>query len=65
MDCVTSPVDQVFPEADEDVRVTDPPVQNVVGPPAKITGAGGAGLTTTVVAEDAATHPDPFPTVTV
>lgn len=63
--CVVSVVDQVFPVADEEVKVTEPPVQNVVGPPGVITGVLGAGLTVTVVAEDVATQPDPFPTVTV
>ena len=63
--CVVSAVDQVFPGADDDVKVTEPPVQNVVGPPGVITGTAGAGLTVTVVAEEVATQPDPFPTVTV
>ncbi len=44
IDCVTAPVDQVFPLADEEVNTTLPPEQNVVGPPAEIVGvAGGVG----------------------
>jgi len=55
----------VFPVADDEVNVTEPPVQNVVGPPATMIGTPGEGFTVTVVTEDVATHPDPFPTVTV
>lgn len=65
MDCVVAVVDQVFPVGDEEVNTTDPPVQKVVGPPGVITGTLGAGFTVTVVGADAATHPEPFPTVTV
>lgn len=44
IDCVVSPVDQVFPVAEEDVNTTSPPEQKVVGPPAEIAGvAGGVG----------------------
>ena len=39
-----------------DVRVTDPPVQNVVGPLADIVGVG-ADPTVTAVAADNAEHP--------
>lgn len=63
--CVTALVDQVFPVADDEVKVTEPPVQNVVGPPAEIVGTLGEAFTVTIVAEEVATHPDPFPTVTV
>ena len=38
IDCVTAPVDHVFPVADEEVNITLPPEQNVVGPPAVIVG---------------------------
>ena len=37
-----APFDQVFPVAEDEVRTTDPPEQNVVAPPAVITGAEGA-----------------------
>ena len=40
-----APVDQVFPELAEEVRVTDPPVQNVVAPPAVSVGADGTAFT--------------------
>jgi len=56
MDCVVAPLDQVFPVADEDVNVTLPPAQNVVGPPAVITGAAGPGETETVSAFDVLLH---------
>jgi hypothetical protein len=42
--------------------VTEPPAQNVVGPPAVTVGVG-SGLTTTDVAEDVALQP--FASVTV
>jgi hypothetical protein len=45
MACVVAPVDQRLPVADEDVKVTLPPAQNVVGPPAVIVGVGGTGFT--------------------
>ena len=57
MDCVVAPFDQVFPVADEEVRVTEPPAQKVVGPPAVIVGAAGSGFTVTVVAADAEVQP--------
>ena len=37
-----------------DVKVTLPPVQNVVGPPGVIVGVAGIGLTVTEVAAEAA-----------
>ncbi len=43
-----------MPVAADDVRVTLPPAQNVVGPPALIVGCGGKGLTVTVVDVEAA-----------
>ena len=49
MDCVVAPVLQVFPVALDDVSVTLPPAQTVVGPLAEIVGVAGAGLTVTVV----------------
>ena len=48
MDGVVAPFDQVFPVADEDVKTTDPPAQNVVAPPAVIVG-GVPGVTVTVL----------------
>ena len=58
IDCVVAPFDQVFPVADEDVRTTEPPAQNVVGPPAVMVGTGGTGFTVTVV--EAAAEVQPF-----
>jgi hypothetical protein len=63
-DCVFAPAYQVFPVADEEVRVTEPPAQKVVGPLVVIVGTGGSGFTVTVVAADIDEH-GPFETVTV
>ena len=46
------------------VSVTEPPAQNVIGPPAEIVGAGNGFTVTTVAAEDAE-QLDAFVTVTV
>ena len=43
-----APVDQVFPVAEEEVKVTEPPAQNVVGPPAVMVG-GVPGVTVIVL----------------
>ena len=64
IDCVVAPVDHVFPVAEEDVNVTLPPEQKVVGPPAEIVGVAGAGFTVTAVPADVALHV-PLLTVTV
>jgi len=40
MDCVVAPFDHTLSVADEEVSVTDPPEQNVVGPDAEIVGVG-------------------------
>ena len=42
MDCELAPVDQVLPEAEEEVKVTDPPEQKVVAPEAVMVGTAGA-----------------------
>ncbi len=52
--CVVAPVDQVFPVAELDVRVTDPPVQNVVAEPALIVGLAGIAFTVTTSASEVA-----------
>ena len=54
---MVSAVDQVFPVAEEEVNVTEPPAQKVVGPPAVMVGTGGSGLTVTVVEAGAEVHP--------
>jgi len=41
MEGVVALVDHVFPEGDEEVKVTLPPAQKEVGPLAEITGAAG------------------------
>ena len=64
IDCVVAPVDQVFPVAEDEVKVTEPPVQNARGPLAVIVGVVGSGFTVTVVATEVDEH-DPFETVTV
>jgi hypothetical protein len=64
MDCVVSPVDHKFPVAAEEVKVTDPPSQNVSGPLAVIVGTAGIGFTVTLVAEAAGVeHPNPLDTI--
>lgn len=45
IDCVVAPVDHKLSVADDEVKVTLPPVQKVVGPPGVIVGVGGIGLT--------------------
>ena len=48
-----------MPVALLDVSVTEPPVQNVVGPPAEIVGVDGIGFTVTdVAAEGELVQPD-------
>jgi hypothetical protein len=42
IDCVVSPFDQRYPEAEPADSVTDPPSQKVVGPPAVTVAPGGA-----------------------
>jgi hypothetical protein len=64
IDCVVAPFDHVFPEALDDVKVTDPPEQNVVDPPAEIVGAVGAAFTVTLNGLDVAEQ-DPLETLTV
>lgn len=63
--CVTADVDQTLPEACEDVKSTEPPAQNVVGPFAETTGAVGAGLTVTSIGADVAEQPLPSVYVTL
>ena len=64
IDWVVSPLDQVFPVALDEVKVTEPPEQNVVTPLAVIVGVVGTGLTVTTVGIELAVHV-PFDTVTV
>ena len=49
--CVVAPVLHKFPVAAEEVRITLPPEQNVIGPLADMVGMG-LGLTVTTVAAD-------------
>ena len=58
---VVAPVDHVFPVASEEVMVTEPPSQKVVGPPAVITGAKPALSTIVIGAEE---PEQPFPSNT-
>lgn len=55
---VSSPVDQVFPVAEDEVSVTEPPSQNVIGPPDVITGAAGIGFTVMVSVAFALVQPN-------
>ena len=62
---MVAPVDQRFPIADDDVKVTLPPWQNVVAPDAEIVGAAGAGVIETTTGADAADVQVPLLTDTV
>jgi hypothetical protein len=64
IDCVVAPVDQRYDELAEAVSVTEPPAQNVVGPPAVIV-AVGLAFTITTVAAEVALQPLAFVTVTL
>jgi hypothetical protein len=61
--CVVAPVDQRYEEPALAVSVTEPPVQNVVGPEGVIV-AVGAAFTVTVVADEVALQPFAFVTAT-
>ena len=63
IDCVVAPVDQRYDAPLDAVRVTLPPAQNVVGPPAVMLTAGFA-FTVTAVADDVVLQPFAFVTVT-
>jgi hypothetical protein len=65
MDGVVAPVDQLLPVAEEDVSVTLPPSQKVVGPLAIMVGLAGNGLTVTVVPTEGAEVQPPLVTVIV
>ena len=61
---MVAPFDHEFPLAADEVRVTDPPEQNVVGPPTVIVGVDGVVVAVTTVAVEVAEQP-PLVTVTV
>ena len=52
MDCVVAPFDHKYEFPALEVRVTDPPVQKVVEPPAVIVGAEGGDEIVTVTGEE-------------
>jgi hypothetical protein len=62
---VALPGVQRLPVALEDVRLTLPPVQNVVGPPGVMVGVGGSGLTVTTTGAEGAEEQPAVVTVTV
>src|SRR5258708_2929341 len=62
IDEVVAPLDQRYEEPADAVSVTEPPAQNVVGPPAVIV-AVGLALTVTAVGAEVALQPAPFVTV--
>jgi hypothetical protein len=64
IDDVGAPLDQRYDAPLLAVSVTEPPVQNVVGPEVVIV-ADGSALTVTVVAEEVALQPFAFVTVTL
>ena len=59
-----APFDQVLPVALEDVKVTDPPEQKDVDPPAEMVGVLGAAFTVTAIGLEVAEH-EPLETLTV
>ena len=63
IDCVVAPFDQAYDAPLLAVSVTEPPAQNVVGPPALIV-ALGSGLTVTLVGAEVALQPLALVTVT-
>lgn len=65
IDCVVAPVDHALPVADDEVSVTEPPEQKVVGPPAEMVGVDGLGFIVTTVGAEVAEQPLPFVYVTV
>lgn len=65
MDCVVAPVDQTLFVGADDVNVTLPPWQKVVGPLAVTVGVAGNAITLIVAeAEAADEQPKPFTTET-
>ena len=46
---VVSLVDHVFPAGADEVKITEPPLQKVVGPPGVIIGVAGGAFTVTIV----------------
>jgi hypothetical protein len=65
IDCVVCPEDHTLSVAEEEVSVTLPPAQNVVGPLAVIVGVGIVAFTVTVCAAEAPEEQPPVITCTV
>ena len=63
IDCVVAPVDQRFPVADEEVSVTEPPVQNEEAP--LMVGVAGSAFAVTAKAAEVALQPLALVAVTV
>jgi hypothetical protein len=63
MDWLVAPFDHVFPITLDDVKITESPKQNVVGPLLLIVGVDGIGFTVTTVGVELAVH-TPLETVT-
>jgi hypothetical protein len=57
IDCVVAPFDQRYDAEAGAVSVTEPPLQNVVGPLAVTTGVAGTGSTVTTTSSDVAQQP--------
>lgn len=60
-----APVVHRLPDEAEDVKVTELPSQNVLGPFKLITGVGGFAFTVTTTGEETAVHPCAFVCETV
>jgi len=65
IDWLLAPFDHKLPVEAEDVSTTLPPAQKVVGPPAVIVGAAGAGVTETVTAVELGEEHPPASLTTV
>ena len=60
-----APFDHTFPVDEDEVKVTEPPAQNVVGPLEVTIGVDGSAFTVTAVAADVTEQPPVPVTVTV
>jgi hypothetical protein len=58
IDGVVAPLDHKYDVPADEVKVTEPPAQNVVGPPAVIVGAAGAEGAVNDPFNALETHPD-------
>lgn len=60
MDCVVAPFDHKYEVPELEVKVTEPPAQNVVAPLAVMVGAEGAAEAVTVTGDEFAEVQEPL-----